>query len=137
MTRIRKYSELRRLKTFEERFEYLQLFGEVGEKTFGFDRYINQQFYRSTEWRRARRDIIARDLGCDLGMEGYELHDKIIIHHMNPMRLADLVDFDPKVLDPEFLISTSHETHNAVHYGDKSLLRKPYEPRRPGDTKLW
>lgn len=135
--RVRNYHELRRLDTFEERFRYLSLSGTVGESTFGFDRYINQQFYRSTEWRRARDAVIVRDLGCDLGVEGFEIHERIYIHHMNPMTVDQISHGDSAILDPEFLIATTHETHNAIHYGDESLLRKPLIERRPGDTQLW
>lgn len=135
--RNRSYSGLRRLDTFEERFEYLKLRGQVGASTFGFDRFINQQFYRSTEWRQTRDRVIARDLGMDLGAEGYEIYDRIIIHHMNPMTVDDIESGDSSILDPEFLITTTHRTHNAIHYGDASLLRKPLVERRRGDTKLW
>lgn len=137
MTRIRRYSELVRLATFEERFEYLKLTGVVGQPTFGFDRWLNQQFYTSRDWRQMRNEIITRDWGCDLGSEGYEVHARLVIHHMNPMQVSDIVHGDPGILDPEFLISTSHATHNAIHYGSVSLLPRPVVERRPGDTKLW
>lgn len=133
----RSYHELCRIPTFEERFRYLRLRGGVGASTFGFDRYINQQFYRSTQWRQVRHHVIARDLGMDLGVEGYEIYDKIVIHHMNPMTVADIDDGDPSILDPEFLITTTHRTHNAIHYGDENLLTKPPVERHFGDTKLW
>lgn len=135
--RIRSYSELRRIDTFKDKFEYLKLLGSVGQVTFGFDRYVNQQFYRSTQWRHIRDHVIARDNGLDLGAEGYEIHDRIYIHHMNPMRVTDIEEGDPSILDPEFLISTTHNTHNAIHYGDASLLPQPLVERRPGDTRLW
>lgn len=135
--RIRTYSELSRLSTFEERFDYLSLPGIVGESTFGFDRYINQQFYRSTQWRRVRNQVIARDEGSDLGIPGREIYDRIIIHHMNPMALEDIMEGDAGILEVEFLITTTHRTHNAIHYGDKSLLVQPYKERIPGDTRLW
>lgn len=135
--RTRTYSELRRIRGFEERYRYLALRGEVGESTFGFDRYLNQRFYRSSEWRHLRSHVIARDMGCDLGVEGYELHDRIYIHHMNPMVVEDIKHGNADILDPEFLISTSHRTHNAIHYGDENLLPKQFVERRPGDTKLW
>lgn len=135
--RIRTYSELVQHKTFEERFRYLALRGDVGDATFGFDRYINQMFYASREWKQARRDVIARDLGCDLGVEGYEIHEKIYVHHMNPMSLDDIVETNMDIVNPEFLITTSHRTHNAIHYGDERLLPRPLVERRPGDTKLW
>lgn len=134
---IRRYSELRTLDTFEDRFEYLRLNGAVGQATFGFDRYINQQFYRSTEWKQARQRVIARDLGKDLGVDGYEIYDKIVIHHMNPMMPEHIEHGDADILDPEFLITTTHDTHNAIHYGDRSLLRVQLIERRPGDHILW
>lgn len=134
---IRTYSELQRLSTFEDRYRYLVLRGEVGRSTFGFDRYINQQFYTSREWRQVRHRVIARDLGCDLGIEGYEIFDRLIIHHMNPMGIDDIVHHDDDILDPEFLITTTHLTHNAIHYGDESQLPRVFVDRRPGDTKLW
>lgn len=134
---IRTYSELAMLNTFEERYEYLKIQAQVGEPTFGFDRYLNQKFYTSTQWRTLRHHIIARDLGCDLGVEGYEIHSRLIIHHMNPMSVNDIKHGDESILDPEFLITTTHRTHNAIHYGDaKLLITEPLE-RRPGDTQLW
>jgi hypothetical protein len=137
MTITRTYSELRRLDTFEDRFAYLALRGRVGASTFGFDRWINQRFYTSREWRSLRHEIIVRDQGCDLGVLGYELNERILIHHMNPLTADELVHGDSAALDPEFLISVSHLTHNAIHYGDARLLRKPFSPRKAGDTKLW
>lgn len=134
---IRRYSELSRLETFEERFEYLSLRGQVGCETFGSSRWINQRFYTSREWRRLRDVVIVRDNSCDLGVDGYDIHVKLIVHHMNPLTEEDIIHGTQFALDPEFLICTTHETHNAIHYGDVSLLSKPYEPRRPGDTKLW
>lgn len=134
---IRTYSELRRLTDFEDRYRYLALRGSVGRATFGFDRYINQQFYTSTQWRQIRHHVIARDLGCDLGVEGYEIHDRIYIHHMNPMTVDDIAHGEDSILNPEFLISTTHRTHNAIHYGDERLLPHPLTERRSGDTKLW
>lgn len=135
--RIRSYRELRRYHTLEDRYRYLKLAGEVGASTFGHDRYLNQGFYRSREWRLIRDDVIVRDEGCDLGVPGYEIHDRIYIHHMNPMTVAHLESGDSDILNPEYLITTTHRTHNAIHYGDESLLPKQYTPRRPGDTKLW
>jgi hypothetical protein len=135
--RTRRYNELRRIDSFEERYKYLALRGEVGRSTFGFDRYINQQFYASRQWRHVRHQIIARDNGCDLGIEGYEIHDRVYIHHMNPMTVDDIIHGDESILDPEFLISVTHQTHNAIHYGDEKLLPRPLVERRPGDTKLW
>lgn len=137
MGTIRCYSELRNLDTFADRFRYLQLRSSIGTATFGFDRYLNQGFYKSVEWRHVRNLVIARDEGCDLGVGGYEIYERVIIHHMNPMSVADIVDAEDSILDPEFLVSVSHMTHNAIHYGDEKLLRKPLVARRPGDTKLW
>lgn len=134
---IRSYSELERFETFEDRFRYLRLNGSVGSATFGYDRYINQQFYSSRQWRRVRHSVIARDLGCDLGVEGYEIHSEILIHHMNPIEIRHIVDDDPDILDPEFLITTTKKTHNAIHYGDERQLPRPLVARRAGDTQLW
>lgn len=134
---IRTYSELSKLKTFEDRFQYLRLDGIVGEETFGFDRYLNQILYQSDEWKRRRRDIIIRDNGCDLGCEGFEVHGRILIHHINPITVDDIVNRNPKVFDPENLILTSHNTHQAIHYGNEDLLiRAPIE-RSKNDTCLW
>ena len=135
--RVRSYSELRRLSTFEDRYKYLKLSGEVGASTFGFERWLNQDFYRSYEWKQVRQLVIARDVGMDLGMEGYEIYDRIIIHHMNPMTVDDIEFADDKILDPEFLITTTHRTHNAIHYGDERHLLQPLVERRRGDTRLW
>ena len=139
MTRkiIRTYSELITLPTFEERFRYLKLGGKVGEDTFGFDRYLNQVFYRSAKWKEIRDYVIIRDNGCDLGMEGHESHQRILVHHMNPITEEDILVGSDKVYNPEFLISVSHRTHQAIHYGDKSLLPKDPVMRKAGDTKLW
>jgi hypothetical protein len=137
MTRLRTYSELRRIDDFEERYRYLALRGEVGAITFGFDRYINQMFYTSREWRNLRQAVIVRDNGCDLGIPGYEIHNRLTIHHMNVMTPDDVANADNSILDPEFLITTTHRTHNAIHYGDEKLLPKPFAERRRGDTKLW
>lgn len=133
----RSYTELSRLNGFEERFEYLKLNGQVSSETFGFERYINQHFYRSAEWKHVRNRVIARDLGCDLGVEGFDIHDKIIVHHMIPMKPDDITDALSWILDPEYLISTSLNTHNAIHYGNASNLLLPPVDRFPGDTKLW
>lgn len=135
--KIRCYKELTRLSSFEERYKYLQLRARVGESTFGFERYINQRFYRSTQWRQIRDFVIARDEGMDLAMKDYEIHDRIIIHHMNPMSADSIEDGNDDILNPEFLITTTHRTHNAIHYGDESLLAQPFVERRRGDTKLW
>lgn len=133
----RTYSELIQIPTFEERYEYLRLRGNVGESTFGHERFMNQDFYRSVEWRQLRHHIIARDMGCDMAVEGFEIHERIIIHHMNPMTPEDIYHGSPDNLNPEFLISVTHNTHNAIHYGDISLLPKPLIERIPGDTRLW
>jgi hypothetical protein len=135
--KTRTYRELRRLETFDDRFDYLSLNGVVGESTFGFDRYINQQFYRSRQWRLLRSDVISRDNGCDLGIEGYEIHGNLLIHHMNPIEADSIVHGDPDILNPNFLITTTIQTHNAIHYGDKRLLPRVFVERRRGDTKLW
>lgn len=133
----RNYSDLRQLLTFEERFKYLKLRGRVGESTFGYDRWMNQQFYTSRQWRDVRHEVIARDLGCDMGIEGYEIHSGLYIHHMNPMTVGDIESGNPDILNPDFLITVTHATHNAIHYGDESLLPRPVVERKPGDTKLW
>ena len=136
-SKIRTYSGLSRLLTFEERFEYLSLRGEVGCATFGGNRWINQQFYTSREWRRLRHDVIARDEGRDLGIEGYEIYDRIIVHHMTPINEEDILHGTARALDLDNLICTTHDTHNAIHFGDAKLLPKPHIPRSSGDTKLW
>jgi len=135
--RTRSYSDLRNLQTFEERYHYLQMRAAIGVSTFGFDRYINQQFYTSTQWRQVRDRVIARDEGCDLGVDGHEIYDRIIIHHMNPMTVEAIEHGASSILDLEFLITTSHRTHNAIHFGDEKLLPRPFVERRRGDTKLW
>jgi len=133
----RRYAELRHLLTFEERFDYLALRGEVGLETFGFDRWLNQQFYRSRQWHQVRDYVMLRDNGCDLGIPGYEIYARLLIHHMNPVTAEAIVHGEEWILDPEYLITTTHRTHNAIHYGDANLIpRKPVE-RRPGDTTLW
>lgn len=135
--RTRSYSELRRLSTFDERYDYLALRGEVGKATFGFDRWINQKFYKSREWEQVRNYVIVRDNGCDLGILGYEIQSQLMVHHMNPIVPEDLERGEVWVLDPEFLITTTHRTHNAIHYGDSAQLIKPPVERRSGDTNLW
>lgn len=134
---IRTATELYRLHTFDERFDYLVLHGTVGRATFGFERYLNQRFYTSREWRHIRNHVLARDEACDLGVEGHEIYDRAIIHHMNPMTAEDLEHGNQDILDPEFLITVKHQTHNAIHYGDKSLPPRGLAERRPGDTRLW
>ena len=125
------------MRTFEERYEYLKLGGSVGKDTFGFDRYVNQRFYQSREWKSIRNEIIVRDNGCDLGVEGYEIHGRIYIHHMNPILLKDIRDATEFLMDPEYLITTTHRTHNAIHYGDASLLVLEPIERTPNDTCPW
>lgn len=137
MSRNRTYVELSRLPTFEERYQYLKLVGVVGESTFGFDRWINQEFYRSRQWRNVRDHVIVRDDGCDLGVPGYEIHTDLLIHHMNPVSLNDIKHGEEWILDPNFLITTSRRTHNAIHYGNESLLPRGPITRRSGDTTLW
>lgn len=137
MRAIRTYSELIRLPTFEERFRYLKLDGLVGKDTFGFDRYLNQEFYRSKEWKEVRDFVIVRDNGCDLGMDGYEIVGRIYIHHMNPITVNDIVHSSDFLLNPDYLICVSHNTHNAVHYGDENLLVTAPVERRRNDTCPW
>ena len=136
-TLIRTYTELSRLGTFKERYEYLRLAGIVGEKTFGAERYLNQSFYKSYDWKRVRDIVIIRDNGCDLGVEGYDIPCHIIIHHMNPISIEDIEERNPEILNPEFLICVSERTHNAIHFGDADLLPKELVIRRPGDTCPW
>lgn len=137
MNKIRSYSELVLLPSFEERFEYLKLGGKVGVDTFGFDRYQNQAFYNSREWRLVRDKVIIRDNGCDLGIFDREIGGRIIIHHMNPITVEDIRLATDILLNPEFLICVSHDTHNAIHYGDSELLPKPPIERKPNDTCPW
>lgn len=134
---LKTYSELIKLPTFEERFQYLRLDGCVGQETFGFDRYLNQVFYRSKEWKSIRDRIIVRDNGCDLGMEGFDIYGRILIHHMNPIAAKDIIDRTDFLLNPDYLITTCHNTHNAIHYGDESLLIVAPVERRSNDTCLW
>lgn len=135
--KIRTYSEMIKLSTFEERYEYLKLSGRVGEDTFGFDRYLNQIFYKSKEWLRIRDYVITRDNGCDLGMKDREIYGKILIHHMNPIRKEDILERSEFLLDPNYLICTMKRTHDAIHYGDSSSLSTDYVERRPNDTCPW
>ena len=135
--RTRRYSELVRLETFEDRYDYLKIGGTVGHSTFGFDRYVNQQFYTSNQWKSVRQHVILRDNGCDLGVPGYEIHGKLLVHHINPIIADDILHAEEWILDPDFLITTTHDTHNAIHYGDRDLLKKPYVERKQGDTRLW
>lgn len=134
----RTFSELSQLTTFEERFQYLMLGDKIGEETFGFDRYLNQMFYSCPEWKSVRDEVIIRDNGCDLGMEGFEIYGSILIHHMNPIRVKNILNRDEYLLNPEYLITTCHKTHNAIHYGsiDYAKSLTPIE-RKPGDTCPW
>jgi hypothetical protein len=137
MLKVRTYSELQLLETFEERYRYLVVRGVLGIETFGFDRWINQRFYKSYEWERARNHVITRDNGCDLGIIGYEIYSGLIVHHMNPISFDDIQHGEESLIDPEFLITTSLQTHNAIHYGDESLLPRGPVVRERGDTTLW
>lgn len=137
MKNIRKYSDLITLPTFKERYEYLRLDGIVGEETFGFDRYINQIFYKSKEWLEVRDHVIIRDNGCDLGIEGHEIHNRILIHHMNPIRKEDILNRSDILLNPEYLITTTKRTHDAIHYGDKNILLDTPIERIKNDTCPW
>lgn len=148
MEQIRSYTELAKLQTFRERFDYLKLDGFVGVETFGFDRYLNQSFYQSDEWKHARQEVILRDNGCDLGIEGYEICDfrdkrgilrkpKIYIHHMLPILKEQILDRDPIIYNPEFLITTTLKTHNAIHYGDESQIFTGFDERTKNDTCPW
>lgn len=134
---IKTYSELIKLPTFEERFRYLRLSGSVGKETFGFDRYLNQIFYQSQRWKSARDYVIIRDNACDLGVEGHEIYSRVIIHHMNPITLKDIEQESEFLIDPEYLICTIHNTHNAIHFGDENLLITAPIERRANDTCPW
>lgn len=134
---IRTYSELITIPTFEERYKYLKIGGKVGEETFGFERYLNQEFYKSHEWQSIRRQVIVRDLGCDLGIKDREIHGKIIVHHMNPITIDDIIEASDFLLNPEYLICTLKSTHDAIHYGDESLLIKAPVERTKNDTCPW
>lgn len=137
MPAIKTYAELIRIPSFKERFEYLRLDGRVAEETFGFDRYLNQKFYTSTEWKKFRRDIILRDDGCDMAFKDAHITGRIIIHHLNPIKPEDLDDGAVMLLDPNNVVCVSNDTHNAIHFGVEDIIRSEYEPRRPGDTIPW
>jgi len=137
LNRLRTYSELIRIPSFEERYEYLQLSSSVGDQTFGGERWLNQDFYRSYEWKDVRDFCITRDLGRDLAHLEQELHGRLVVHHMNPIRIKDIVEGSADILNPEYLITTCHNTHNAIHYGDAKLLTQPMVVRGPGDTTPW
>lgn len=137
MKKIRTYTELSRLTTFEDRYNYLRLGGIVGKSSWGFDRYLNQAFYRSPQWKTARDRVIIRDGGCDLGIEDRAIFDRVIIHHMNPLTMEDIEERHDEIFDPEFLICVTHSTHLAIHFGDESQLLRLPPDRKPGDTLLW
>ena len=134
---LRCYRELKRLSTFQERYEYLRIGGMVGESTFGFERYLNQMLYNSAVWRKVRDQVIIRDNGCDLGIEGFQIHDHILVHHMNPITVQQIEESAAEIFDPEFLICCSYQTHNAIHYGDKELLPQLPIERQPNDMCPW
>lgn len=131
------YSEMAKRSSLVARFRYLQLGGEIGVATFGYDRYLNQAFYGSPAWKSVRDQVIIRDEGCDLGVPGHTIHDRVLVHHMNPITVRDLTDFNPDILNPEYLICVSTRTHNAIHFGDENQLPQELVERRPGDTTLW
>lgn len=138
MIKVKKtYSNLKQFESLKDRYEYLKIGGIVGDSTFGHNRYLNQEFYRSKEWLEVRDYVIIRDNGCDLGVEGFEIHSKILVHHMNPITLADIENRNPDILNPEYLISTSDRTHQAIHFGDEDLLPKDPIIRKPNDTVPW
>ena len=134
---IRTYSEMITLKTYEERFDYLKIGGQVGRETFGYDRYLNQILYNTKQWKKFRREIIIRDNACDLACEGYEINYRILVHHINPITVEDIINRNPMIFDPENAITTTHRTHNAIHYGDKNLLVLQPMERTPNDTCPW
>ena len=137
LRKIKTYSDLIAYKTFEDRFNYLKEDGRVGDDTFGYDRYLNQRFYQSVLWHRIRNEVICRDCGNDLGLDGYPIYGRIIIHHLNPLTEEDIIEQTPFLTDPEYLICSAFETHNAIHYSDESILIKEPIIRKPGDTTLW
>lgn len=137
MSDLRTYTDLNKLIGFIDRFNYLKLDGRVGVETFGFDRYLNQQFYHSIEWKKVRDQIIIRDNGCDMGLEGHEIFGVIYVHHMNPILLSDIVNAEDILMNPEYLISVSRDTHNAIHYGDIKMIEESIVERKPNDTCPW
>lgn len=138
LPRVLNYTEMVKRSTLLARFRYLRLEGSVGVATFGFDRHLNQAFYKSHEWKRTRDHVIIRDNGCDLGVPGYGIHDRILVHHMNPLRVEDILDRNmDRLFDPEHLVCVSTSTHNAIHFSDESQLPRDFVERRPGDTNLW
>ena len=134
---VRTYSEMCKFDSFKDRFKYLQLNGDIGEETFGYDRYLNQKFYQSAEWKRLRDKIIIRDDGCDLAVPGHILYDEIVIHHMNPLRVSDIRNISDILMNPEYLVCVSKRTHNAIHYGDETLLIDDPIERKANDTCPW
>lgn len=137
MNRSRSYIELTRYTTIEDRFNYLKLSGTVGQQTFGFDRFLNQQFYHSHPWRKIRDEVILRDNGCEMGLHEWPISGMVVVHHMNPVKVKDFLDGDESILSPEHLICVGHKTHLAIHFGDSSLIPKPLITRKKGDTNLW
>ena len=137
MSNLLTYDEMILRDSFLARFKYLMLGGTLGVATFGFDRHLNQRFYASREWKQVRDWVIIRDKGLDLGVVDHEIHDRILVHHMNPIQVSDLINFNDDILDPKYLICVSTNTHNAIHFGDESQLPKEIVERRPGDTLLW
>ena len=135
--KMKTYEHLIKLPTFEDRFDYLKLDGKIGEDTFGFDRYVNQRFYKSVEWKNIRNYIIVRDMGCDLAIENREIQGRVLIHHMNPISVTDITNRTDILLNPNYLICVSKRTHNAIHYSDKSILFTGFIERKPGDTCPW
>lgn len=131
------YSELVKRTSFLARYRYAKLEGTIGVSTFGHDRYLNQRFYDSHAWKQVRDYVIVRDEGCDLGVPGHIIHDRVLVHHMNPIRIEDLTDFNPDILNPDYLICVSTQTHNAIHFGDENQLPRDFVERQPGDTNLW
>lgn len=134
---LRTYTELQKRTAFLARYRYLRLGGQLGAATFGYDRPLNQAFYTSREWKSIRDTVIIRDEGCDLGVVGHAIHGRLMVHHMNPIQVHDIVHFNEDILNPEYLICVSQQTHNAIHFGDEEQLPRPFVERRPGDTDLW
>lgn len=134
---VKTYAELQKRTAFLSRFRYLSLGGSIGAATFGFDRHLNQAFYGSKLWRDVRDEVIVRDDGCDMGLPGHGIFDRVLVHHMNPIKVQDLIEFNEDILNPEYLICVSTQTHNAIHFGDERQLPRPFVERRPGDTDLW
>lgn len=134
---LKTYAELQKRTAFLSRFRYLSLGGELGAATFGFDRHLNQAFYSSKAWKEVRDRVIIRDDGCDMGLPGHPIFDRVLVHHMNPIRVQDLLHFNEDILNEEYLICVSTQTHNAIHFGDERQLPRPFIERRPGDTDLW